>query len=149
MDVYKLLTDDHDKAKLLFKAIKGTKETEVKAREALFAELNLELSVHMAAEEKFFYPDILGEKPTHDKTQEAFEEHNVAKALLKQLESEPKDTEAWTAKFQVLMENIEHHVKEEENEIFIKASKVLSQTEAQNIADEILEYKESFNLVGN
>ncbi|MDB5102485.1 MAG: hemerythrin [Fibrobacteres bacterium] len=144
MNVYGLLIADHEKAKGMFEAIKDLSEKEVKERERLFAELNLELSVHMAAEEKFFYPEILPEKTTHAKSMEAFEEHNVAKTLLKELEAEDKGTEAWTAKFKVLYENIEHHVKEEERDIFPMAAKVLSETEAVNIAEEILEYKETF-----
>jgi iron-sulfur cluster repair protein YtfE (RIC family) len=146
MDVYALLTADHEKAKALFTALEATKEADVKKRESLFSELNLELSVHMAAEEKFLYPETLAEAPIHAKTQEAYEEHNVAKALLKQLEAEDKGTEAWTAKLTVLRENIEHHVREEENDLFIKARKRLSQKQAVDIADEILEYKESFDL---
>lgn len=147
MDIFALLIEDHEKAKAMFTTIKGTSEKQVKERELLFAELNLELSVHMEAEEKFFYPEILPEDKTHDKSMEAFEEHKVAKALLKELESGPKGTEEWTAKFKVLYENIEHHVKEEERDIFPMARKVLSATEAQNIADEVQEYKETFNLV--
>lgn len=146
MDVFGLLIADHDKARSLFKAIKETGEKDVKKRESLFAELNIELSVHMAAEEKFFYTEILSEKATHDKSLEAFEEHDVAKALLKELGKEPKGTEEWAAKFKVLEENIEHHVKEEEDEIFIEAGKLLSETEAREIAEEILEYKEGFSL---
>ncbi|MDQ3000411.1 MAG: hemerythrin domain-containing protein [Fibrobacterota bacterium] len=147
MDIFALLIEDHEKAKAIFTAIKETSEKQVKERERLFAVINLELSVHMEAEEKFFYPEILLEKKTHDKSMEAFEEHKVAKALLKELEADPKDTEQWAAKLKVLSENIEHHVKEEEEDIFPKARKLLSATEAQNIADEVLEYKETFNLV--
>ena len=147
MDIFALLVEDHEKAKTLFTAIKETSEKQVKERERLFAEFNLELSVHMEAEEKFFYSEILSDEKTHDKSMEAFEEHKVAKALLNELEADPKGTEQWTAKFKVLCENLEHHVKEEEEDIFPKARKLLSATEAQNIADEVLEYKETFNLV--
>lgn len=147
MDVFSLLISDHHKARAMFKALMETGEKDAKLRQTLFAELNLELSVHMAAEEKLFYPEIADEHPTHDKTLEAYQEHDVAKTLMKELEADPKDTEEWGAKLKVLNENIEHHVKEEEEDIFPRARKLIPATDALDIADEINEYKETFNLV--
>jgi hypothetical protein len=63
---------------------------------------------------------------THDITLEAYEEHNVVKTLLAELDVLPKDDETWEAKLTVLKENVEHHVEEEEGEMFKKARKVLS-----------------------
>ncbi len=70
---------------------------------------------------------------TRDITLEAFEEHKVVKTLLGELESLGKDKEEWTAKFTVLKENIEHHVEEEEGEMFPKARKVLGEEGAETL----------------
>ena len=70
---------------------------------------------------------------TRDITLEAFEEHRLVKQLLGELESLDKGEEKWTAKFTVLKENIEHHVEEEEDEMFKKARKVLSEEDAETL----------------
>ena len=64
---------------------------------------------------------------------EAFEEHRVVKRLLSELESMPKTDERWGAKLKVLQENVEHHVEEEEGEMFKSARKVLSQEQIEEL----------------
>ncbi len=63
------------------------------------------------------------------------------KQLLSELDTEAKDDETWTAKFTVLKENIEHHVEEEEGELFKKARKVLSQEEIEELGARMEEAK--------
>ena len=72
---------------------------------------------------------------------EGFEEHHVIKMLLKELESMPVDTEKWTAKIKVLQENVEHHVEEEEGEMFQKARDVLSEDEINQLGEQLEELK--------
>lgn len=147
MKVYALLKQDHKKVKDIFEALEQTTERAAKKRSSLFAELNAELSVHAEAEEALFYPRVLKPKTTHDMTLEAIEEHKVVKTLLAELDSDPKDTEQWGAKLTVLKEIVEHHVKEEEKELFELAQKVLSGEEAEEIAAEIQEFKEQKSSV--
>jgi hypothetical protein len=64
------------------------------------------------------------------------------KQLLVELEAEPKDTEEWTAKFSVLKENIEHHVEEEEGEMFKKARQALSEEEIETLGEQLQAAKE-------
>ena len=142
MDVYALLKKDHAKVKELFSELEKTTERSVKKRETLFAELNTELTVHAEAEETLFYPRVFKPKPTHEITLEALEEHKVVKTLLAQLAADPKDTEEWAAKLKVLQENVEHHVEEEEGDLFKKAKTVLSKEEGDAIAEEIESFKE-------
>jgi hypothetical protein len=78
---------------------------------------------------------------THEISLEAYEEHKVVKRLLAELEAEPKDTEEWSAKFTVLKENVEHHVEEEEGEMFKKARKVLSEEEIEELGARLEEGK--------
>jgi hemerythrin-like domain-containing protein len=62
--------------------------------------------------------------------------------LLEELATAPKDDEQWTAKFTVLKENIEHHVEEEEGEMFEKARKVLSKDEIEKLGERLQEAKQ-------
>ena len=142
MDVYKLLKEDHQKVKSIFEELEATTERAVKKRETLFETLKTELTVHAEAEETLFYPRVLKPKETHDITLEALEEHKVVKTLLAELDADPKDTEEWSAKLKVLKENVEHHVEEEEGEMFKKAKSVLSKEDAEAIGEEIEAFKE-------
>ena len=142
MEVYKLLHEDHLKVKSLFNELEDTTETAVRTREHLFANLKMELTLHARAEEKFFYPRLEPAATTHDLTLEAIEEHKVVKSLLAQLDKEDKGSEEWAAKLTVLRENVEHHVKEEEEELFKKAKKVLSEEDSESIAEEIEAFKD-------
>lgn len=133
MDAFKLLKSDHEKVAGILEKIEGTTERALKTREALFTQLKTELDVHAAIEEKIFYPVLEKAEESRDITLEAFEEHRLVKQLLTELEAEAKDDETWTAKFTVLKEQIEHHVEEEEGEMFKKARKVLSQEEIEEL----------------
>jgi hypothetical protein len=142
MDVYKLLHEDHVKVGSIFHELEDTTERAVKTREHLFTTLKMELTIHAEAEEKFFYPRLEDPEETREITLEAIEEHKVVKTLLAELDEAPKGTEEWAAKLKVLQENVEHHVEEEEKELFKKAKKVLSAEDAESIAAEIEAYKE-------
>lgn len=144
MQVYDVLIKDHHVARELFKRLKETDEGDLEERDRLFEELHTELSVHLLAEEKFFFSAIQDAPATHEKSLEALEEHNVVKILLGQLGAGDKGTEEWLAKLKVLDENVEHHVKEEEEDIFPKAKKVLSDAEAERIGLAIEEHKADY-----
>ncbi|MGB7925106.1 MAG: hemerythrin domain-containing protein [Pyrinomonadaceae bacterium] len=133
MDAFKLLKQDHEKVSGIFEKLEPTTENGVKTREELFTKLKNELDVHARIEEQIFYPAIKEAKETHDITLEAFEEHRVVKRLLAELDEMPKDDERWGAKLKVLKENVEHHVEEEEDEMFKSAREVLSQEQIEEL----------------
>lgn len=133
MNVYDLLKEDHKKVAAIFEKLEPTTERALKTREELFNKLNSELEVHTAVEEKILYPVLKKAAETRDIAFEAFEEHHVIKELLEELSATPKDTEEWTAKLTVLKENVEHHVEEEEGEMFKKARKILTDKEADEL----------------
>ncbi|MEK6285666.1 MAG: hemerythrin domain-containing protein [Acidobacteriota bacterium] len=133
MNAYDLLKEDHKKVAAIFEKLEPTTERALKTREELFNKLNSELEVHAAVEEQILYPVLKEAAETREITFEAFEEHRVVKELLKELSTTPKDTEEWTAKLTVLKENVEHHVEEEEEEMFKKARKVLTDKEADEL----------------
>jgi len=133
MNPFNLLKSDHEKVAGILESIDQTTERAAKGRDELFARLKEELDLHTKIEEEIFYPALEDSKETRDITLEAYEEHSLVKQLLSELEAAPKDTEEWTAKFTVLKENIEHHVEEEEGEMFPKARKALSEDEIETL----------------
>ena len=133
MDAFELLKKDHEKVSGIFEKLEPTTENAVKTREELFTRLKNELDIHARIEEQIFYPAIKQADETHDITLEAFEEHRVVKRLLSELEAMPKTDERWGAKLKVLKENVDHHVEEEEGEMFKSARKVLSQEQIEEL----------------
>jgi iron-sulfur cluster repair protein YtfE (RIC family) len=141
MNAFTLLKADHEKVAGILEKIEGTTERAIKGREELFAQLKNELDVHTRIEETILYPALEEYEETRDISLEAYEEHAIVKQLLKELASSRKDDEQWTAKFTVLKENIEHHVEEEEGEMFKKARKVLSEDEIATLGERLQEAK--------
>lgn len=141
MNAFTLLKADHKKVAGLLEKIDATTERGVKTREELFGQLKTELDVHARVEETIFYPTLKEADETRDITLEAFEEHRLVKQLLGELDEMGKDQEQWTAKFTVLKENVEHHVEEEEGEMFPKARKVLSEEQAEELGTRMEEAK--------
>lgn len=133
MNAFELMKQDHKKVSGIFENLEPTTERGVKTREELFAQLKQELSIHARIEEEIFYPAIKEAKETRDITLEAYEEHNVVKQLLTELDELSKDDETWGAKLKVLKENVEHHVEEEEEEMFPSAKKVLSPEQVEEL----------------
>ena len=129
MDAISLLKADHRKVDKIFSDLeKGNGN-----REQLFTELATELTVHAEIEERLFYPAVKDAEPTHDLVLESFEEHKQMKMVLGDLEKADKRTEQWMAGLKVLMEDVQHHVGEEENDLFPKVKKVLSGKELEDL----------------
>ncbi|MDQ3252561.1 MAG: hemerythrin domain-containing protein [Acidobacteriota bacterium] len=133
MDAITLLKNDHEKVSAIFEKLEPTTERALKTRQELFAKLKAELDVHAHIEETIFYPAIKDAAETRAITLEGYEEHHVVKILLSELASMPVDTEQWTAKLKVLKENVEHHVEEEEDEMFKSVRKILTKEEINNL----------------
>ncbi len=142
MNAFTLLKADHEKVAGILEKIDETTERATKGREDLFAQLKNELDVHARIEEEILYPALEEHEETRAISLEAYEEHALVKQLLEELAAAPKDDEQWTAKFTVLKENVEHHVEEEEGEMFQKARKVLSEDEIEELGDRLQEAKQ-------
>jgi iron-sulfur cluster repair protein YtfE (RIC family) len=133
MDAITLLKTDHEKVAGIFEKLEETTERAEKTREELFTKLKQELDLHAHIEESIFYPAIKQAEETRDITMEAFQEHHVVKVLLRELDAMPVTSETWTAKLKVLKENVEHHVEEEEDEMFPKTRNVLSREQLEEL----------------
>ena len=116
---FALLKEDHDTVKDLFDKFESAEGRPAKRK--IVDQALAELKVHAAIEEEIFYPAV--RKPVgKDTMNEADEEHHVAKILIAELEQmDGRDTH-YDAKFTVLAENVRHHIKEEESEVFPKAN---------------------------
>lgn len=120
-DAIALLKDDHRSVEKLFKDFEEAKGEGRK--EKLARRICLELSVHTKIEEDIFYPACEG-KIEDDQLKEAYVEHDAAKLLIAEIEAgNGESDEFFDAKVQVLSEQVEHHVKEEEEELFPEVRK--------------------------
>ena len=142
MDAIALLKADHEKVDALFAQLEETTERAEKTREELFTKLKQELDLHAHVEEKIFYPALKEAEETRDITMEALQEHHVVKVLLRELDAMEVTSETWTAKVKVLKENVEHHVEEEEGEMFKKARNVLSAEQLEELGTLIQQEKQ-------
>ena len=126
-DAIQLLTADHKSVKALFQSfekIKGDEGAEEEKAE-LVQRICAELTVHATIEEEIFYPAVREAIDDEDLMDEADVEHASAKDLVAQLESANPGDDHYDAKVTVLGEMIDHHVKEEEGEMFPKARKAI------------------------
>jgi len=127
MDAISLLKDDHRTVDRLFKRFEKTSDRATVERRRIVDDIIKELSVHAEIEETVFYPAVRqAVPPSEDMVLESLEEHHVVKWVLSELDGMPPDAERFEAKVTVLMENVRHHVKEEESELFPKVRRALS-----------------------
>lgn len=114
-----MLRDDHKKVKGLFEEFEQAEDAKTKQRivETALAELD----VHAKLEEELIYPAIRPEIDDDDLMDEALEEHHVVHGLIGELKKMKPSDDRYDAKFTVLAENVKHHIKEEESDMFPKA----------------------------
>lgn len=127
MDAIVMLRDDHRAVEKLFKSFEGGDLSVV-------PEICDQLELHAEIEEQIFYPQVRAEvQDTDDEVLEAVEEHHVVKVLVAELRELSPDDETYKAKATVLMENVRHHVQEEEGEMFPAVRSALGRKRLQEI----------------
>jgi iron-sulfur cluster repair protein YtfE (RIC family) len=121
-----LLTKDHQAVSTLFEQLEHSKNDNHK-KKMVFDKIDAALLFHLTIEEEIFYPALKQPKAKNlkDEVTEAYEEHKQIKHLLEQLSSIAPTDETYDSKVKVLKEDIEHHVEEEETEMFPDAQKQL------------------------
>ena len=142
MNAIELLKDDHDKVDRLFQKVKATEEGE--EHKELFKKIKAELDAHTHIEEKIFYPRLKEEEELEDITLEGIEEHHQAKMFLRELSNLTEDSEKFEPKLKVLMEDITHHVQEEEGDMFLKVQEVIGEEELKELGKLMAEEKKNF-----
>ncbi len=141
MNAIELLKEDHNKVSRLFQKVKATDEGE---HQELFKKIKDELDVHTHIEETIFYPKIKEHEELEDITLEGIEEHHQAKMFLRELARLTDDSDKFEPKLKVLMEDITHHVQEEEGEMFPKVEKVFDAATLEELGAEMEKEKQSF-----
>ena len=143
MDAIAMLKADHDKMKKLLNELETTTERGVKTRAELFSTIKGELTIHEVIEEEIFYPALKSHPKAKDIVLEGYEEHHVVDLLMGELEDLDVSDESWGAKAVVMKENVEHHMEEEEGEMFAKARQVFDRQELEDLGARMAERKES------
>lgn len=142
MNALDLLKEDHDRVDQLFQKVKATEEGD--EHKKLFEKIKAELEAHTHIEETIFYPRLKEKEELKDITLEGIEEHHQAKMFLRELSNLTDDSEKFEPKLKVLIEDVEHHVMEEEGEMFPKVKENFSETELEELGKELEAEKKSF-----
>jgi hemerythrin superfamily protein len=138
VDAITLLKNDHAEVEKLFKAYEKLGDRALKSKQKTVSSIIKALSVHAAIEEQVFYPSVRKQvEETNDDVLEAIEEHHIVKWVLSELESLDPGAENYDAKVSVLMENVRHHVKEEETVLFPTVRKALGRKALGEIGDSL------------
>jgi hemerythrin superfamily protein len=143
MDAVSLLKADHAKVKQLFTQFEAA---EGEAKEDIFKQIFKELQVHTKVEEEIFYPAV--KKFDSEGANEAFEEHSIVDFILGAMKRLSPDDEAYDAKFTTLKENVEHHIEEEEGEMFPEAQEKIPASQMAEMGKEMSERKEKLMAAG-
>lgn len=122
-DAIALLKDDHKKVKDLFEKFDKLSDRSKVNKKKIADQICLELTVHAQVEEEIFYPAVRDPIKDDDLMDEAIVEHASAKELIAQISEMDPGDDLYDAKVKVLSEQIDHHVEEEEDEMFPKVRK--------------------------
>ncbi len=133
-----MLRDEHREVERLFKEFERTKEGALKSRRRLVDRMILLLTQHAAVEEQVFYPSVRREvRGATSDVLESLEEHHIVKWELSELEKLDPEDERFNAKVTVMMENVRHHVEEEEGDLFPLVRSELGRKRLGELGDEM------------
>jgi hemerythrin superfamily protein len=142
MDAITMLKDDHKAVEQLFKRFEKAGPRAYVEKRDIVDRIIEELSVHAAVEEQLFYPVARATVPgTEDLALEAIEEHGVAKWVLAELEKMSPEDERFDAKVNVLIENVRHHIEEEEQDLFPKVRDELGRNDLSELGEAMAKAK--------
>jgi hemerythrin superfamily protein len=143
MDATKLLTDDHNVVRGLFEQFRAAHESgDSNGMKATQKEIFSELETHTRIEEDIFYPAVrdTGDEDLQEVVAESVQEHHVVKVLMREIE-DLSDEEIFAAKMTVLIENVEHHAEEEEQEMFPAVRQQMSEDELDELGQRLEQAK--------
>jgi hemerythrin superfamily protein len=133
MDAIALLKVDHQKVEELFAKFEKAGNRAKKTKRKIVDAVIVELSMHAAVEEQVFYPAIRKLDGLEDEILEAIEEHHIVKWTLSELDGLSPEQDNFDAKVTVLIENVRHHVKEEEKSVFPRVRKAMGQARLNDL----------------
>jgi len=143
MNIYDAIHHDHEEVESILKSLHERLSSPSGVSSATiqddYAKLRSSLLRHMRAEEKMFYPIILGQYKLDGL--EAMEEHHAARLILNELDEMDTTDDRWHAKMMVLKDMIEHHVQTEEGTIFKETREIIGNGKADALGDEFEQTK--------
>jgi hemerythrin superfamily protein len=139
MDIFELIKADHRKVEELFSQIE--KSNSSKQLDQYFKQLYKELNVHAQVEELTFYPSMRNHEDTEKLVDEAEEEHTEVKVILEQMKSMDSTSAEFKEKISQLKDAVQHHVQEEENEVFPQVRQSMNEEELKQLVTEFQEVK--------
>jgi hypothetical protein len=137
MDALKLLKQDHEKVKKMLSQLDETTERANKTRDSVFHQVKRELTIHETIEEEIRYPAFQQQAKMKDIVLESYQEHHVVDLIMGEVGDLSTDDEQWGAKLTVMKENVEHHIEEEEGEMFKKARQLFDQSELDQLGERL------------
>ncbi|SCX98007.1 Hemerythrin HHE cation binding domain-containing protein [Nonlabens sp. Hel1_33_55] len=133
MNIFEALREDHEiQRTLIDKLVKTSGDNEL--RRNMFDKLKHELEIHADAEERHFYVSLIEADLTQEKARHSIAEHHEMDELVEKLEETDMSSPAWLTYMKQLAEKVEHHLDEEEQEVFQLAGKALKEKEKTQLA---------------
>tara|TARA_R110002074_G_scaffold201732_5_gene369648 strand:+ start:765 stop:1232 length:468 start_codon:yes stop_codon:yes gene_type:complete len=132
-DIFTRLKQDHDRHREMLEKV-GDTSGDTKERRESFEQLRIDVSAHANAEEQSLYAEMLSRPDLQDKGRHSVAEHKEAEDYFEELVDMEFSSTGWLTRFKTLRERLEHHMDEEENEIFAAARKGLSEERAEELS---------------
>lgn len=147
MNIYKAIKNDHDiQRNLCAKILKTSGDSQ--ERRDIWEELKKELEVHEVAEERFFYSPLIDTDKMQEDARHGMAEHHEMDELIEELDDTDMSSPHWIATAEKLVEKVEHHLKDEEEDFFKKAKDIYSKEEAESLAksydETVKEYRKNW-----
>ncbi len=134
MDIYERIIADHQTQRDLTASILNT-EGNSEERQQLWKEFQPEAIAHANAEEQTFYAALIEDPDTQEQARHSISEHKEADDLIEEISEMDMSSSGWLQTFKKLKEDLDHHMEEEEKEVFGKARKIIDEDQAQQLAE--------------
>ncbi len=145
-DIYEMIKSDHDRHRELLELISDT-SGESDARKAAWDEFYHDVKAHAAAEEETFYSKLISKTWGQDSARHSVHEHQQLDDLMEDLNQSDMATGGWLTKFKTLRHDYEHHIDEEEDEVFARAREVIPDGEIEGYGKAFKTRKENEALL--
>jgi hemerythrin-like domain-containing protein len=147
MNALEFLKQDHQEAMSMMDQLEtsGQDTGGAKATMAVFSQLKQALTLHTKMEEQLLYPALQNNEQTGDIITEAYEEHQTVDEILAEMSGMAQTNGEFLDKLAELRENVEHHVEEEENEMFPRAEQILGQHRLEEMGNQMQQMKKGMS----
>ncbi|MBP0482436.1 hemerythrin domain-containing protein [Sagittula salina] len=140
-DIYSAIKSDHDRHRELLEAISDTSGAS-EDRKTAWEEFYRDVKTHAAAEEETFYSKLISKTWGQDSARHSVHEHQQLDDLMEELNEMDMSSPGWLTKFKTLRHDYEHHIDEEEDEVFSRAKEVIPDSEIKGYGERFLKRKE-------